>query len=96
MDLDAHHAVDHEHGAFADPQRRQGVGHEAGLAGVSIRLILRAATERGEAGRDRHLARLLVRGGVRHGRAVGDGAQAVDRSRLEQQGLVQGGLTDSR
>jgi excinuclease ABC subunit B len=31
-DLDAHHAVHHEHRALDDPQRGERVGHEAGLA----------------------------------------------------------------
>ena len=91
--LDAHHAVHHEHRALADPQRGQGVGHEARLARRVDEVDLAVLPpEGGEARGDRHLARLLVGRGVGHRGAVGHRAQAVDRARLEQQGLVQRGL----
>ena len=91
--LHAHHAVDHEHGALADAQGGQGVRDEAGLAGRVDQVDLAVLPpEGGEAGGDRHLARLLVGRGIRHRAAVGDGAEPVDRAPLEQQRLVQRGL----
>ncbi len=92
-DLDAHHGVDDEHGGLAHAQRTERVGDEARLAGgiqqVDLALLpLQRAERRG----DRHLARLLVGIGVRHGRALRHGAEAADRPRLEQQRLMQRGL----
>ena len=77
--LDAHHAVDHEHGALAHAQRGQRVGEEARLAGGVDEVDLAVVpAERREARRDRHLARLLVRRGVRDRRSVSHRAQPVD------------------
>ena len=92
-DLHAHHAVDHEHGAVRRAQRRQRVGHEARVAGGVDQVDLAVLpAKRGEARLDRHLARLLVGRRVRHRRAVRHRAQPVDRARLEEERLVQGGL----
>ena len=92
-DLDAHHAVDHEHGRLAHAQRAQGVGDEGRLAGRVDQIDLDVAPlEGGQRRGDRHPARLLVLVGVRDGRAVGDRAQPVDGARLEQERLVQRGL----
>ena len=89
-DLDAHHGVDDEHRRLAHAQRAQRVRHEARLAGrvqqVDLALL---PLERAERRGDRHLARLLVGVGVRHGAVVGDRAQARVTPGLEQQRLVQ-------
>ena len=92
--LDAHHRVDDEHGRLADAQRAERVGDEAGVPGRVEQVDLAVLPfEDRERSRDRHLARLLVRIGVRHGRPLDHGPEPVDHTRLEQQRLVQRGLT---
>ncbi len=67
-DLDAHHRVDDEHGRLAHAQRAERVGDEARLAGRVEQVDLALPPlERAERRRDRHLPRLLVGVGVRHG-----------------------------
>ena len=87
-DLDARHARDREERALHDPQRAERVGHEARIAGrvedVELVALVLGVQERA---RDRHGAPLLVLVVVRHRGAVGDGAQARDRARLEEQRL---------
>ncbi len=88
-DLDAEDGVDHEDRPFGDAQRGEGVGDEAGLTGSVDQVDLAALpAERGEARRDRHAARLLVRRRVRDRRAVCDRPKPADRTGLEEQGLV--------
>ena len=89
-DLDAHHGVDHEDGRLAHAQRAERVRDERGLAGRVDEIDLDALPlERRERRRDRHPARLLVLLRVGDRRPVSHRAQAVRRSGLEQQGLVQ-------
>ena len=89
-DLDAHHPVDHEHGALADAERRQRVRHEARVARRVEQVDLPVVpVEGGEARRDRHLACLLVLRGVGDRGPVGHRAEAVDGARFEQQRLVE-------
>ena len=88
--LDAHDAVDDEDRRLGDAHRAQRVGDEARLAGRVEEVDLAPLPlERAQRQRDRHLARLLVGLGVRHGRAVEHGAQPVRRAGLEQECLVQ-------
>jgi hypothetical protein len=80
---------------IADSQTRSAPSASAmklGRRGVDQVDLALLPLERGERRRDRHLARLLVGVGVRHGRAVDDAAEPVDRAGLEQQRLVQRGL----
>ncbi len=89
-DLDAHHAVDDEDRRLADAHRAERVGDEARLAGRVDEVDLAVVPlKRAERERDRHVARLLVGLGVRHGRAVEHRAEPVGRLRLEEQRLVQ-------
>ena len=92
--LDAHHGVDDEDGGLAHSQRAQRVGDEARLArGVEEVDLALVPLERAQGGRDRHLARLLVGVRVRDRGPVGDAAEARHGAGLEEQRLVQGGLS---
>jgi small GTP-binding protein len=93
-DLDPHHAVDHEHGGFAHPQRTQRVGDEGRLAGRVDQIDLDVTPlERGERRGDGHAAGLLVLVGIGDRRTVSHRAEPVDRPCLEHQGFVQGRLS---
>ena len=90
LDLDAEHAVDHEHGGLAHPQGAQRVGDEGRLARRVDEVDLHVPPlERRERGGDRHPARLLVLVGVRDRRTVGHRAEPGRRAGLVQEGLVQ-------
>jgi hypothetical protein len=89
-DLDAQHAVDHEHRRLAHPQGAQRVGDERRLArGVDEVDLHVPPLERRERGGDRHPARLLVVVGVRDRRPVSHRAEPGGRAGLVQEGLVQ-------
>ncbi len=87
-DLDARHARDREERALDDAQRAERVGDEARIAGrvedVELVALVLGVQQRA---RDRHRAPLLVLVVIRHRAAVGHGAQARDRARLEEQRL---------
>ena len=86
--LDAHHAGDDDERALDDAQARDRVGLEARVAGrvdqVDLAsLPLEVRERRGE----RHLPLVLVLVPVGDGRARLDGAEAVDRTGLEEHRL---------
>ncbi len=87
-DLGAHHAGEDEERTFDDPQRRDRVSLEAGIAGrvdqVDLALLpLEVRERRGE----RHLPFLLVVVPVGDGRPRLDRPEPVHHPRLEEQGL---------
>ena len=93
-DLDAHHGVNDEHSRLAHAQRTEGVGDEARLARRVKQVDLAISPrKRAQRRRDRHLPRLLIGIGIRHRACVGNRAQPAGRPSLEQQRLVQRGLS---
>ena len=88
-DLHAHDGVDDEHSRLAYAQRAQRIGDEARVPRRVEQVDLAfLPLERVERGRDRHLPRLLVGIGVRHGGPLRNRAQPGGDPCLEQQRLV--------
>ena len=88
VDLDAHHAAEHDDDALDDPQRRVRVGLEARVARrvdeVDLAVLPLEVAERAREG---HAALLLVLVPVGDGRPLLDAAEPVRLSRLEEQRL---------
>jgi hypothetical protein len=92
-DFRAHHGVHDEDRALAHAQCGDRVGDEARVTGSVNEVDLAVIpVKRGEARADRHLARLLVGRRVGNRGSVCHRAKAVERTRLEQEGLVERGL----
>ena len=93
VDLDPHRGVDHDDRRIGDPQRGDGVGDEARLAGGVDQVDLAAFVLEGrDRGVNRHLALLLVGLVIGDRGAVGDRSEPVRRTGLEQHRLVQARL----
>ena len=95
VDLDAHHAAEDDDDALDDPQRRERVGLEAGVARrvdeVDLAVLpLEVAERAGE----RHRALVLVVVPVGDRRPLLDRAEPVRLPRLEEQRLDERGLPD--
>ncbi len=88
VDLDPHHAAEHDDDSLDDTQRRECVGLEAGVAGrvdeVDLAVLPLEVAQRP---RQRHAAPLLVLVPVRDRRPLLDAAEPVRLPRLEQEGL---------
>jgi hypothetical protein len=93
MYFDAVHRVHDDDRRIHNPEGRQSVGNEAGIAwGVDQVDLSIVEVDRGNRSVDRHLALLLVGLVIADGRALDDRAEPVDLSRLEQDRLGEAGL----
>ena len=93
LDLDAEDAVDDHEGRLDDPQRGDGVGEEARVAGRVEEIEAESlALDVRKAGRQAELPALLVVVVVGDGRAVDHVPQAIDHAGLVQQALEQRSL----
>ena len=95
VDLDAHHAAQHDERALDDAERRERVGLEAGVARAVDQVDLPVVpVEMEQRAGERHRAPLLAVIPVGGGRALLHRPEPVDLARLEQHGLRERGLPD--